>query len=72
MKNRLHWLVLLLVGVIISIGMTEGEFFFFYDETQHAMAGVFFRDLLMDHPWSNPVQYTYEYYTKYPAFKLLY
>jgi uncharacterized membrane protein len=72
MKNRLHWLVLLLVGVIISIGITEGEFFFFYDETQHAMAGVFFRDLLVDHPWSNPVQYTYEYYTKYPAFKLLY
>ena len=37
MKNRLHWLVLLLVGVIISIGITEGEFFFIIDEMRHAM-----------------------------------
>jgi len=72
MKNRLHWLVLLLVGLIISIGITRGEFFFFYDEMQHAMTGVFFRDLLIDHPWSNPVQYAYEYYAKYPALGLLY
>ncbi|MBI1738939.1 MAG: glycosyltransferase family 39 protein, partial [Acidobacteria bacterium] len=72
MKNRLHWLVLLAVGIIISIGITRGEFFFFGDETRHAMTGVFFRDLLVDHPWSNPVQYAYEYYTKYPALGLVY
>ncbi|MCL4524481.1 MAG: glycosyltransferase family 39 protein [Acidobacteria bacterium] len=72
MNKRLHWLVLLLVGIVISIGMTQSEFFFFGDEMRHAMTGVFFRDLLVDHPWSNPVQYAYEYYAKYPALGLLY
>ncbi len=72
MKNRLHWLVLLAVGLIISIGITHGEFYFFGDEMRHAMTGVFFRDLIVDRPWSNPAQYAYEYYAKYPALGLLY
>ena len=72
MKNRLHWLVLILVGAIIGIGITKGEFFFFGDEMRHAMTGVFFRDLLVDRPWSDPVRYAYEYYAKYPALGLLY
>jgi 4-amino-4-deoxy-L-arabinose transferase-like glycosyltransferase len=72
MKNRLHWLVLLAVALIISIGITHGEFFFFGDEMRHAMTGVFFRDAMVDQPWSNPVQYAYEYYAKYPALGLLY
>jgi 4-amino-4-deoxy-L-arabinose transferase-like glycosyltransferase len=72
MKNRLHWLVLLAVGLIISIGITHGEFFFFGDEMRHAMTGVFFRDAMVDQPWSNPVQYAYEYYAKYPSLGLLY
>jgi hypothetical protein len=72
MKNRLHWLVLLVVGLIISIGITRGEFYFFGDEMRHAMTGVFFRDLIVDHPWRNPVQYAYEYYAKYPALGLMY
>ncbi len=28
MKNRLHWLMVLAVGLIISIVITQGEFFF--------------------------------------------
>ncbi|MBI1749131.1 MAG: glycosyltransferase family 39 protein [Acidobacteria bacterium] len=72
MNNRLHWLVLLVVGLIISVGITEGEFHFFGDEMRHAMTGVFFRDLIVDHPWSHPIQYVYEYYAKYPSLGLLY
>ena len=72
MKNRLHWLVLLVVGLIISIGITHGEFFYFGDEMRHAMTGVFFRDAMVDRPWSNPAQYAYEYYAKYPSLGLVY
>ncbi len=72
MKNRLHWVVLLVVGLIICIGITESEYFFFGDEMRHAMTGVFFRDLIVDHPWHNPIQYAYEYYAKYPSLGLLY
>ncbi len=72
MKNRLHWLVLLFVGAIICIGITKGEFFFFGDEMRHAMTGVFFRDLIVDHPWHDPIQYAYEYYAKYPSLGLVY
>jgi 4-amino-4-deoxy-L-arabinose transferase-like glycosyltransferase len=72
MKNRLHWLMVLAVGLIISIGITHGEFFFFGDEMRHAMTGVFFRDLIVDRPWGHPVQYAYEYYAKYPSLGLLY
>ena len=64
--------MLLAVGHIISIGITHGEFFFFDDEMPHAITGVFFRDLIVDRPWSNPVQYAYEYYAKYPSPGLLY
>ena len=72
MKERLHWLVLLFVGLIISIGISRGEFFYFGDGMRHGMTGVFFRDLLVDHPWNNPVRYAYEYYAKYPALGLVY
>ena len=72
MKNRLHWLLLLVVGIIISIGISNGEFFFFGDEMRHAMTGVFFRDLIVDHPWNYPVRYAYEYFAKYPALGLVY
>jgi hypothetical protein len=72
MKIRLHWLLLLFIGIIISIGISYGEFFFFGDEMRHAMTGVFFRDLYVDHPWSYPVRYAFEYYAKYPALGLVY
>ncbi len=72
MKNRLHWLVLVVVGLVISIGITGNEFYYFGDEMRHAVTGVFFRDLIVDHPWSDPVKYAYEYYAKYPSLGLLY
>ncbi len=59
--------LLLLATLIISRGITEGEFHFYVDETRHGFNGVFFRDFLADLPLRHPVQYTYEYYAKYPA-----
>ncbi len=59
--------LLLLVLVVVSRGITQGEFFYYSDETRHAMNGVFFRDFFLDHPLQHPLQYVYEYYAKYPA-----
>jgi hypothetical protein len=58
--------LLALVTLVISRGISQGEFFFYYDEMSHAMNGVFFRDLILDFPWRHPVEYAYQYYAKYP------
>src|ERR1700686_205819 len=47
---RPHWLLLLLVALVLSHGITRGEPFFSNDETRHAMNGVFMRDLMVDMP----------------------
>lgn len=60
-------LLLSLIAVVISRGISRGEFFFKYDEMSHAMNGVFFRDFIVDFPWRHPMQYVIEYYAKYPA-----
>jgi hypothetical protein len=60
-------ILLTLVTVMLSRGITDGEFFFYGDEMRHAMNGAFFRDFIFDHPLRHPLQYVYEYYAKYPA-----
>ncbi len=73
LRRTLAWLVrpqvilFLLVVLVGSRDITQGEFHFYTDETRHAMSGVFFRDLLLDFPVRHPIQYAYEYYAKYPA-----
>ena len=62
----LPFALLVLVGLVISRGISQGEFFFYYDEMSHAMNGAFFRDLILDFPWRHPVEYAYQYYAKYP------
>ena len=52
-------------GAVISRGISQGEFFFYYDEMFHAMNGVFFRDLLVGFSSATPLQYAIEYYAKY-------
>ena len=70
-RSRLApWILLLVVGLVISIGITRGEFHFNGDEMRHAVTGVFFRDLLADRPFEDPRQYVYDYYAKYPALGL--
>ena len=60
-------ILLVLVGLLVSRGITRGEFFFYGDEMSHAMNGVLFRDFLVDLPLRHPIQYVYDYYAKYPA-----
>jgi hypothetical protein len=64
---RPHVILLLMLGLFLSRGITQGEPFYLNDETRHMMNGVFFRDLLVDRPLSHPMQYAYGYYAKYPA-----
>lgn len=60
-------ILILVVGLLLSRGITKGEPFFNNDETRHVMNGVFMRDLLVDRPVAHPLNYAYEYYAKYPA-----
>src|ERR1700680_4849873 len=50
-------ILLVLIGLVVSRGITRGEFFFYGDEMSHAMNGVLFRDLLVDLPLRHPIQY---------------
>ena len=61
------FLLFLIIGPVIAFRLLPDEFHFNGDEMRHAVTGLFFRDLLVDFPWRNPLQYTYEYYSKYPA-----
>jgi dolichyl-phosphate-mannose-protein mannosyltransferase len=66
-SNILLACVLAVVGAIATRGITKGEFSYNVDETQHAVTGLYAADLLRDHPFRHPVQYTYRYYAQYPA-----
>jgi dolichyl-phosphate-mannose-protein mannosyltransferase len=59
--------VLLVVTLTVVRGINNGEFNHHVDETQHAMTGLFFADLISDHPLTHPVEYAYRYYAQYPA-----
>lgn len=60
-------LLLFLTILVVTRGMSQGEFFFYNDEMRHAMTGAFFRDFLVDLPLRHPQQYAFQYYAKYPA-----
>jgi len=59
--------VLAVSTLVIVRGIHTGEFSYNVDETQHAVTGLFFADLLQDHPLAHPVTYAYQYYAQYPA-----
>jgi hypothetical protein len=60
-------LTLSAILLILTRHIGKGEFNYNVDETQHAFTGVFFADLIRDHPIRNPVEYAYIYYAQYPA-----
>ncbi len=62
---------LLLVAGVLCQGIHFGEFHLNTDEALHAVTGLYFADLLADRHYSHPVQYTYEYYARYPALGLI-
>ena len=66
-RATLICVMLLLVALIVTRGLTKGEFNYNVDESQHAATGLFVSSLLHDHPLRHPVAYTYRYYAQYPA-----
>jgi hypothetical protein len=69
------YIPLLAIGLIATLcivrGITVGEFDFNIDEPDHAATGFYFHDLLLDHPVTHPLEYTYLYYAHYPALGLI-
>ena len=59
--------LLTLATVVITHGITIGEFSYHVDESQHAATGLFYADVARELPIRHPVQYTYRYYAQYPA-----
>lgn len=59
--------VLALSTLVMTRGITVGEFSYNVDESQHAATGLFFADVVREHPFSHLVQFTYGYYAHYPA-----
>ena len=59
--------VLVITMVAILRGIRVGEFSYNADEAQHAVTGLYVADLVRDHPFAHPVEYTYRYYAQYPA-----
>jgi Dolichyl-phosphate-mannose-protein mannosyltransferase len=59
--------VLAIAVVAILRGIRVGEFSYNVDEAQHAVTGLYVADLVRDHPFAHPVEYTYRYYAQYPA-----
>jgi len=66
-SNLILFLTLALVVVMVTRGISKGEFDYNVDESQHAASGIFYASLLKDFPLTHPVQYTYSYYAEYPA-----
>src|SRR5262245_5167234 len=60
-------LVLILVIPVLLRHIDRGEFNINADEGAHAMTGMYFADLIADHPVTHAVQYTYRYYSQYPG-----
>lgn len=58
--------VSLVVMLIVTHGITRGEFDYNVDESQHAASGLFVTSLIKDSP-AHPIAYTYRYYSQYPA-----
>src|SRR5260370_25683191 len=65
--------VLVLAAVVISRGISKGEFNVNIDEAYDATTGLYVADFVRDLPvaLAHPVQYTYAYYAQYPALGLI-
>ena len=59
------------VTLVVTRGITKGEFNYITDETLHAVTGLYFADFLHDLPLTHAVQYTFRYEVQYPALGLL-
>lgn len=65
------FIILLVVVCLSGKGLTdEGSISLNGDMPRYLMNGAYFYDLLHDLPFENPIQYTKEYFVKYPALSI--
>ncbi len=71
-KSVFYIAILCTVAILLSTkGITdEGTVSLQGDSPRHMMNGVYFYDLIRDFPFSNPIEYTYQYFVRYPALSL--
>jgi hypothetical protein len=71
-KSVIYIAVLGIVALILSTkGITdEGTICLQGDPPRHMMNGVYFYDLIKDLPITNPIEYTLQYFARYPALSL--
>ncbi len=71
-KSVIYIAILCTVAILLSTkGITdEGTVSLNGDSPRHMMNGVYFFDLIRDFPFSNPIEYTLQYFARYPALSL--
>ena len=71
-KSVVYIAILCVVALILSTKgiMDEGTVSLHGDPPRHMMNGVYFYDLIKDLPLTNPIEYTLQYYARYPALSL--
>jgi 4-amino-4-deoxy-L-arabinose transferase-like glycosyltransferase len=61
----------LLCALVVCWELGRGEPHYNLDEGTHALTGLYFLDLLRDHPFSDPMGYTWDWYAHYPGLGVL-
>ena len=71
-KSRIYIVLLCIVTILLTTkGITdEGVIDMYGDAPRYMMNGVYFYDLISDMPFTNFIEYTLQYYARYPALSL--
>lgn len=71
-KSIIYIVIIGIVALLLSTkGITdEGTVSLHGDPPRHMMNGVYFYDLIKDLPLTNPIEYTLQYFARYPALSL--
>ena len=71
-KSVIYIAIICIVTLLLSTKgiMDEGTISLHGDPPRHMMNGVYFYDLIKDLPLTNPIEYTLQYYARYPALSL--
>ncbi len=71
-KSVFYIAILCIVALLLSTKeiTDEGTVSLQGNPPHHMMNGVYFYDLIRDFPFSNPIEYTLQYFARYPALSL--
>lgn len=71
-----HWTPYLVLALVVAAlfltGAPTGGAFSWPDSPRHALNGAFVLDLIAAAPFDDPVQFAYDYYSRYPALTILF